>query len=192
MHGVAGTPLKWCDGKEHGEMWPRSSKDKKNDAFKNYPPLVEEFSALKTLVASDDLDIASPKSLIVPEVKTAGGDPSPVKAFGLTGNGAYVVWLFDDDFDETWDDPELWGLSDRTYAVADEGSKSTLRLVLPNMPAKTYQVRRFNTWDGTISTDPSVKLEAAGDLKIPVGSFSLDDDHGAATWDGADVLLLIE
>jgi len=64
--------------------------------------------------------------------------------------------------------------------------------VLPDVPKENYAVKRYNTWDGTLSEDGPVQREENGDLHVPVGKFSLDGDHGGETWDGADVLLIIE
>ena len=186
-NGHAGTPLKWCDGKQFGEMFPRG-----NGIFKaaEYPDLREEMSALQKLVTTE-IEIASLTERFTASVEAPGGGPSSVRAFGIKGGAKYVVWLFDDDFNATWGDN--WGKSTRTYASNQKASKSGHTLVIGDVPNPEYSITRFNTWNGTKATDPDpIARNADGKLHIPVGEFGTDADHPNETWDGGDILLIVE
>lgn len=184
-NGHTGTPLKWCDGKEFGEMFPRGSNE-----FASYPDLGEEMQSLQKLV-TQHISLKNLKYRIKPDVRNGSGGISRVRAFGLKGGGDYAVWLFDDDFNDNWG--AHWGESTRSYGSAQEDSKSTHQLVLTTVPPGNYTVKRYNTWTGTIQADPAAFApDGTGKMTVPVGQFAVDDDHPGETWDGADVLLLIE
>ena len=133
------------------------------------------------------IDIGKLTNRITPSVEAPGGGDSKVRAFGLFVDGKYVVWLFDDDFDYYH-----WGESDRSYTTDMKNSKSDHILVIPDVASESYTVTRYNTWTGNSQQDPNPVDREDGDLRILVGEFAIDNDYPDLTWDGADILLIIE
>jgi hypothetical protein len=105
--------------------------------------------------------------------------------------------LFDDDIDRFWVSSGYadcdWGKSicGRDYGEDMKDNKENHKLKLIGVPNATFEVIRYNTWTGDHSNDDDVTSQN-NILKIPVGEFSVDDDHPSLTWDGADVLLIIK
>lgn len=98
-----------------------------------------------------------------------------------------MIWLFDDDFNHEWG-PD-WGKSARTYSDNQRSSKQDHVLIIPG--ATGGSIKRYGTWDGSESADPAGTV-VNGALHVRVGDFSIDPSHPAETWDGADVVLIIE
>lgn len=163
-------------------------------AAANYPNLGQELAPLGNLVNST-LNLEELTNRINPDVNPPPTAPpgtlSSVKAFGLTGAGKYVIWLFDDDFNTTWGVD--WGKSNRTYMNDQKDSKHDHVLVIPSAAKASYTVTRYNTWTGAATVDPNPIVRGPdGKLSIPIGQFSTDTNHPGKTWDGADVLLIVE
>ena len=104
-NGHAGTPLKWSDGLNYGEMFPRGTGPFRKE---KYPDLGDEMKVLHEFVSSLD-DLGTLKDKVACEVTAPGGGPSPVRCWALKSSDKVVAWLFDDDFDKRQD--EHWGTS---------------------------------------------------------------------------------
>ena len=182
--GHMGNPLKWCDGKEYGEMFQRGTGP---FSSAKYPNASEELQALRELIAS--LDLNELRNVVKCDTDDGAGGQSPVLAWGLTSTQNAVIWVFDNDFDKT--PGATWGTSARSPLAPQDTSKATHRVKVP-LPQGTYTVRFFNTWDGgqpyhttTLSTNEQ------GVVSVPVTSLATTQRNPDEVWDGADCILLI-
>jgi len=186
ISGHSGTPLKWCDGLNYGEMFPRGS-----GPFQpgQYPDLRTEVQKLKGFVSSLNLDVLKTKAEY--EVKN-NGDESPVRCWALRSPSTIVAWLFDDHFEREHD--ASWGTSTRTYTNSIAASKEDHDITFTDVtPYATFTVNWYNTWDGGLYYDTKTKdSDGNGTLTIEVGTLATTSRDPSEAWDGADAILVIE
>jgi len=185
--GHAGIPLKWCDGLNYGEMFPRGNGPFQAGA---YPDLGAELGALRSFISNTNLDAVSQRCTF--EVTAPGGGDSPVRCWGLRSQNGIIAYVFDDDFVKTQD--ANWGNSSRTYENSQQSSKQdhtiTFTGLVPNTP---YLVKWFNTWDaGGFYDSEKFSTEGTGALSVPVKSLSATTRDPNGAWDGADAVLTVE
>gem|GEM_PF-3829446 len=185
--GHMGTPLKWCDGLNYGEMLPRGTGPFRSD---KYPDLTVEMAPLRDLLSQ--VDIGQLATISAFSVTQPGGAPSTVRCWGLKSGTKAILWLFDDDFDQT--QGPTWGQSARTYADAQAASKQNHVVHVAGLVGgRAYTVRWYNTWDGgpTYRTE-TLTASGAGEIDIPVGTLATTARAAAEAWDGADAVLIVE
>ncbi len=181
--GHMGNPLKWCDGKEFGEMFQRSATP---FSAANYPNVSDELQPLRQLVAS--LDLNGLRTVVKCSTDNGGRGASPVLAWGLKSAGTGVIWVFDNDFNKT--PGATWGVSLRTPLSPQDTSKASHRVKV-SMPRGTYTVRFFNTWDGDVYLTTTLTTDRAGVLSVPVTRLATTTRNPGEVWDGADCIMLI-
>ena len=184
--GHAGTPLKWCDGLNYGEMFPRGAGP---FSAAKYPDLRDEITPLRSLLLQIDLASLTTRTSCL--VTAPGGGASPIRCWGIKSTSKAVLWLFDDDFDKT--QGATWGQSTRTYTSAEAASKQDHTVHITGLAGnRTYTIEWYNTWDGGVYRTETAAASAAGNLDLLVHTMSTTTRTPQEAWDGADVLLLIQ
>lgn len=201
--GHTGTPFKWADGLNYGDISPRGDGPFSPNV---YPDLVVEMKALWRFIngSTDPNNKFDPVPLSDLEerkqfnVNTPQGSASTVRCWALashpqgeTYNDYVVAWLFDDDC-STSNGPD-WGSSPRTYTSDQKASKQTHQVLFTNLaPSTQYVLKRFNTWDGNYYGIESVMTDATGRLLVPVGIFPTATINPDEAWDGADCIIYLQ
>jgi len=183
--GHASTPLKWCDGLNYGEMFPRGIGPFENS---KYPDLGQEMAVVRSFVSTVELGPLSEKLVYTIELPGGGN----IRCWALKSPSTIVAWLFDDDFTKTQD--QHWGESTRTYTNSIAASKQDHIITFTECtPNKAHTISWYNTWDGGPYYDTdTIQSDGAGNLLVPVGTFAETANSPAEAWDGADCILLIQ